>query len=168
MNNGREWTKLFATGDTVDIQFACDAKADPKRREPVIGDKRLLIAPHEGKAIAVLYEHRKPGGKNPIEFTSPWRGAKVDEVRQISGAKIEVKTDPNGYALTADLPLAELGLALSPGQKLRADFGVTFGDAAGTDTNLRSYWSNQNTGLVDDIPGEIMLTPNLWGTVEVK
>ena len=168
VNNGRDWTKLFATGDTVDFQFACDPKADPKRREPVIGDKRLLIAPHEGKGIAVLYEHRKPGGKNPIEFTSPWRGAKVDDVRQIPEAKITVKTEASGYTLTADVPLADLGLTLSLGQKLRADFGVTFGDAAGTDTNLRSYWSNQSTGLVDDIPGEIMLTPSLWGDVGVK
>jgi len=168
INNGRDWTKLFATGDTVDFQFACDAKADSKRREPVLGDKRLLIAPHEGKPFAVLYEHRKPGGKNPIEFTSPWRGAKVDDVRQLAEAKIEVKTDAKGYTVKASLPLAELGLTLTPGTKLRADFGVTFGDAAGTDTNLRSYWSNQSTGLVDDIPGEIMLSPNLWGEISVK
>jgi hypothetical protein len=168
VNHGRDWTKLFATGDTVDFQFACDAGGDPKRREPIIGDKRLLIAPHEGKAIAVLYEHRKPGGKNPIEFTSPWRGAKVDDVRKLDGARIDVRTDANGYTLTAALPLADLGLTLSSGQKLRADFGVTYGDAAGTDTNLRSYWSNQSTGLVDDIPGEIMLTPGLWGELGVK
>jgi hypothetical protein len=168
VNQGRDWTKLFATGDTVDFQFACDPKADPKRREPVIGDKRLLIAPHEDKALAVLYEHRKPGGRNPIEFTSPWRGAKVDDVRQIADAKIKVKTDANGYTVTASLPLADLGLTLSSGQKLRADFGVTFGDAAGTDTNLRSYWSNQSTGLVDDIPGEIMLAPSLWGEVGIE
>jgi len=168
MNNGRDWTKLFATGDTVDFQFACDATADPKRREPIIGDKRLLVGPHEGKAIAVLYEHRKPGGTNPIEFTSPWRAAKVDDVRQITEARITVKTDANSYTLTATLPLADLGLTLRSGQKLCADFGVTYGDAAGTDTNLRSHWSNQSTGLVDDIPGEIMLTPSLWGEVEVK
>ncbi len=168
INNGRDWTKLFATGDTVDFQFACDPKSDPKRREPVIGDKRLLIAPHEGKPLAVLYAHRQPGGKNPVEFTSPWRGAKVDDVQQVPEAKIEVKTDANGYTVKASLLLSELGLPLQPGKKLRADFGVTFGDAAGTDTNLRSYWSNPSTGLVDDIPGEIMLSPNLWGEVELK
>ncbi len=168
VNHGRDWTQLFATGDTVDFQFACDAQGDPKRREPIIGDKRLLIAPHEGKAIAVLYEHRKPGGKNPIEFTSPWRGAKVDDVRRLTDTRITVETDANGYTLTADLPLADLGLTLSSGEKLRADFGVTYGDAAGTDTNLRSHWSNQSTGLVDDIPGEIMLTPSLWGELGVK
>jgi hypothetical protein len=30
---------------------------------------------------------------------------------------------------------------------------------------LRSYWSNQNTGLVNDVPGEIMLSPVSWGTI---
>jgi len=43
--------------------------------------------------------------------------------------------------------------------------GFRNGISLDTDTNLRSYWSNQSTGLVDDIPGEIMLTPNLWGEV---
>jgi hypothetical protein len=168
INNGRDWTKLFATGDSVDFQFACDPKADPKRREAVIGDKRLLIAPHEGKPLAVLYEHRKPGGKNPVEFTSPWRGAKVDDVRQLPEAKIEIKADANGYTVKASLALSDLGLTLPAATKFRADLGVTFGDAAGTDTNLRSYWSNQSTGLVDDIPGEIMLSPNLWGEISAK
>lgn len=167
VNNGRDWAKLFATGDTVDFQFGADADANPKRREPVAGDKRLSIAPFEGKPVAVLYEYRKAGGKNPMEFTSPWRGAKVDDVRQIAGARIEVKTEGGAYMVKASVPLAELGLSLVAGKSYAADFGVTFGDANGTDSNLRSYWSNQSTGLVDDIPGEIMLSPNLWGTLRV-
>jgi len=31
----------------------------------------------------------------------------------------------------------------------------------------RSYWANPATMLVDDIPGEIMLHPNLWGTLRI-
>ncbi len=165
INNGRDWTKLFATGDSVDLQIATDPQAAPKRKSPAEGDKRLLIAPFEGQPIAVLYEHRKPGGMNPIEFTSPWRGEKVDNVQQLPDVKIEVKTSKDGYVLNASVPLRSLGLAPASGQSNRADFGVTYGDAEGTDTNLRSYWSNQSTGLVDDIPGEIMLSPNLWGEV---
>lgn len=165
VNNGRDWTKLFATGDTVDLQIGTNPQADPKRRNPVDGDKRLLIAPFEGKPLAVLYEHRKPGGANPVEFTSPWRGTKMDNVQQLPGARIEVKTEGSAYTVKASVPLQDLGLSLKPGHPCRADFGVTFGDAAGTDTNLRSYWSNQSTGLVDDIPGEIMLSPDLWGTL---
>lgn len=170
VNNGRDWTKLFATGDTVDFQFASDPDADPKRRVPVIGDKRLCIAPFEGKAIAVLYEHRLPGGagENPVEFTSPWRGEKVDNVRRLTGVEIEVKPGNGTYEVEVAVPLSELGgLSLIAGPSFRADFGVTYGDAGGTDTNLRSYWSNPGTGLVDDIPGEIMLSPDLWGEVRV-
>jgi sugar lactone lactonase YvrE len=167
INNGRDWTTLFATGDTVDLQIGVDAGADPKRRGPVVGDKRLMIAPYEGKPIAVLYEHRKPGGQNPIEFTSPWRGEKVDDVRQLPEVQIEVKTSARDYTVDAKIPLAALNLKIT-GQPLRADFGVTFGDAGGTETQLRSYWSNPATMLVDDIPGEIMLHPNLWGEVRFQ
>jgi hypothetical protein len=164
INNGREWFKLFATGDSVDLQIGTDPNADPRRRVPAPGDKRLLIAHFEGKAIAVLYEHRKPKStNNPIEFTSPWRAEKVDNVRRLDSAEIEIKVEGGSYSVTAKIPLADLGFAPAEGKIYRADFGVTFGNAEGTDTNLRSYWSNQSTGLVDDIPGEIMLTPNLWG-----
>jgi hypothetical protein len=169
VNNGRDWTKLFASGDSVDIQIATDREANPSRRGPAPGDKRLLIAPFENETMAVLYEHRKEDGKNnPIEFTSPWRAETVDDVRRIEQANIETTVEGNGYAITASIPLADLGFTPKPGQSYRADFGVTFGNAEGTDTNLRSYWSNQSTGLVDDIPGEIMLSPNLWGELRIR
>jgi sugar lactone lactonase YvrE len=164
VNNGRDWTTLFATGDTVDMQIGVNAKSDAKRRKPVEGDQRLLIGSFEGKPIAVLYQHRKPGGKNPIKFTSPWRGEKVDHVERISDAKIEVKKTNRGYVVDAKIPLKSIGLNPSV-NALRADFGVTFGNAEGTDTQLRSYWANPATMLVDDIPGEIMLHPHLWGNV---
>lgn len=164
LNNGRDWTTLFATGDTVDLQLGTHPDADPERREPVAGDKRLMIAPYEGKPAAVLYEHRRPGGKNPIEFTSPWRGERVDDVRQLPDAEIDVKVSDRGYVVDASVPLTSLGLTVSD-KPLRADFGVTYGDADGTETQLRSYWANPATMLVDDIPGEIMLHPNLWGEV---
>ena len=61
-------------------------------------------------------------------------------------------------------PLTDLGLTLTPGQKLRADLGLIFGP----DTNLRFHWSNQSTGHGDDLPGEIMLTPAPWGEVNLR
>lgn len=169
INNGRDWTKLFATGDTVDFQFGANLHAAPGRRQPGPGDKRLLIAPFESETIAVLYEHRKKDTKdnNPIEFTSPWRAETVDHVQRIEGAIFDNNIEENGYTITAKIPLAEIGFSPRNGQNYQADFGITFGDAGGTDTNLRSYWSNQSTGLVDDIPGEIMLNPHLWGSLRV-
>ena len=79
-----------------------------------------------------------------------------------------MNVEENGYIVTAVIPLQELDFHPEPGQNYKADFGVTFGNREGTETNLRSYWSNQSTGLVDDIPGEIMLSPNLWGEVRFK
>jgi membrane protease YdiL (CAAX protease family) len=39
-----------------------------------------------------------------------------------------------------------------------------FADNGGTMTIARQYWSNKNTGLVNDVPGEADLTPAAWGT----
>jgi hypothetical protein len=158
---------LFSTGDTVDFQVGVNPDADPQRRAPVPGDKRLMIAPYEGRPIAVLYEHRKPGGTNPIEFTSPWRGERVDDVRRLSDTQINVKKSGSGYIVEARISMSELGLSATA-KPLRADFGVTFGDAEGRETQLRSYWANPATMLVDDIPGEIMLHPNLWGELRIR
>ncbi|UUO04656.1 hypothetical protein M4951_14790 [Blastopirellula sp. J2-11] len=166
VNQGRRWNTLFATGDSVDFQFATDPTANPRRNSPVSGDKRLMIAPFESKPTAVLYEHRKPGGKNPIEFTSPWRGEQVDNVEQLAAADVAVKTYRGGYSVEVKVPLNALGWKIEPDAAYRGDFGVTFGDPAGHETQLRSYWANPSTMLVDDIPGEVMLHPVTWGEIE--
>jgi len=168
VNNGKDWTLLFKTGDSVDLQLGTDEKADPNRRQPVPGDLRLLIAPFEGKNVAVLYRHRVPGTKEPVVFTSPWRSEKVDSVALVKEAQIAVAREAEGYRVEAAIPLEALGLKAPAAKTLEIDFGVLYGDPAGTMTMLRSYWSNQATGLVNDVPGEIMLTPNLWGTARFE
>ena len=85
-------------------------------------------------------------------------------MERLTSAIIDVKTTNQGYVVDAKIPLKDLGITPSS-KPLRADFGVTFGNAEGTETQLRSYWANPVTMLVDDIPGEIMLHPNLWGSV---
>ncbi len=70
--------------------------------------------------------------------------------------------------LTAAIPLADLGLPRQGTVTLKGDFGVIYGDDAGSIDLLRSYWSNQATGLVNDVPGEIMINPRLWGTLRFE
>ena len=164
VNNGKDPTLLFKTGDSVDLQLGTDTAANPARTGPVPGDLRLLIAPFQGKNIAVLYRHRVPGTKEPVSFISPWRSEKVDSVAILEQARIAVAREGNRYRVQAAIPLSDLGLKEPGGKTLKADFGVLFGDPDGAMTMLRSYWSNQATGLVNDVPGEIMLAPNLWGT----
>jgi len=86
VNNGRDWTKLFATGDTVDFQFAADPAADPKRRGPVPGDKRLCIAPFEGKPIAVLHGRLELAGCEDLVLRE--KGARLVRGGPSAGASL--------------------------------------------------------------------------------
>ena len=166
-NSGKDWTLLFKTGDSVDLQLATDPSANSSRTQPVPGDIRVLIAPYQGKNVAVLYRHRLPVKDNPVTFTCPWRSENVDSVKLLTDARIAVRNENRHSFVEAAIPLSDLGLKIDDGKplSLKADFGVIYGDDDGTLNMLRSYWSNQNTGLVSDVPGEIMLSPNLWGTV---
>jgi outer membrane protein assembly factor BamB len=169
VNRGKDWQLLFKTGDSVDLQLGADPSANPKRSGPVPGDLRLLIAPFEDGNIAVVYRHRLPGASDGVVFQCPWRSERVDSVRRLESAKIAVRRSGDSYLVKAAIPLHDLGLE-SPaiGKPLRCDFGVIYGDAEGTTNVFRNYWSNQATGLVNDVPGEIMLAPNLWGDATLE
>jgi hypothetical protein len=168
LNYGTDSQLLFKTGDAVDFKFATDPNASPTRATPVAGDRRLLIANFQGKPVAVLYDYVIPGSQNPVTFNSPWRAAKVDQVSLIEDAIIEISKQGDRYSLTASIPLVQLGLdSLSAGQPLRADFGVIYSDQEGRSNTLRSYWANPATGLVNDVPGETMINPSLWGELRI-
>jgi hypothetical protein len=166
-NHGTDITELFKTGDCVDFEFSTDPKAKPDRNAPVLGDKRLLIAPHGDGSIAMLYTFHQPGGTTkPVVFTSPAGTESVDSVTELTSAKIAVQKTDISYTVTVDVPLADLGLPpAATAADLLGDFGVIYGDEAGTVDDLRSYWSNQATGLVNDLPGEVRVNPKLWGTI---
>lgn len=168
VNNGKDWQMLFKTGDSVDLQIGSDPRANPKRSGPVPGDLRLLIAPFQGGNIAVLYRHRLPKASDSVVFQSPWRSEKVDSVKKLDSAKIAVTRSGDSYNVEVTVPLSELGLSSRTGKTLRGDFGIIYGDAGGTTNIFRNYWSNQATGLINDVPGEIMLSPNLWGDITLE
>jgi DNA-binding beta-propeller fold protein YncE len=166
VNGAGDAAQMYAMGDTVDFQLATDPKADPKRDKPVLGDLRLSIGNLNGKSTAVVY---RPVAKEKAPkkfFSGVWRdGVQYDSVLTLSDAKIEVKVDAVGkrYLVEAAIPLAALGLKPAAGLTLSGDFGATFGEAAGKDTVLRSYWNNQATGIVADEVAELQLEPKNWG-----
>jgi hypothetical protein len=168
VNHGTDWTLLFKTGDSVNFEFSTDPAARPDRSTPAPGDRRLLIAPYRGKPLAVLYGYRERGATRPVGFSSPWRTERVDRVVRLDSARIEVRRQPGAYVLTAAIPLTDLGLPRQGAVTLKGDFGVIYGDESGSIDLLRSYWSNQATGLVSDVPGEIMINPRLWGTLRFE
>jgi len=140
----------------------------------VPGDLRLLI-PAQGEPlepVVTLYRHRVPDAPEAgkATFSSPGRSEVVDEVLRLEDAQVAVRPDAaqRRYAVEVAVPWSELGAAPQAGTRLTADFGVLFGDAGGETTIERSYWSNRSVNFTSDVPGEAMLYPNFWGTVEVR
>ena len=168
-NNGTDWEALFKSGDSVDFQFSIDPLALPGRNDPTFGDKRLLIAPFHGRPIAALYTYKIKGATQPVSFSSPWSSVHVDRVEQLNHAQISVSMQSDQYEVVASVPLADLGIPEAKvAIQLKGDFGVIYGDDSGSVDQLRSYWSNQATGLVNDVPGEATVVPRLWGTLNFK
>lgn len=167
VNAGKDVTQLFVTGDSVDLQLGANPDANAKRTDAVPGDLRLLISVLDGKPAAVLYRWKTAGAKHPQTFTSPWRQYTVEDVQVLTDATVTINRRANGYTVEAAVPLKTLGFDPQPGKSYKLDLGVIYSDATGTTRALRMYWANKATGLVNDIPGEIMPTPNLWGTAQL-
>jgi hypothetical protein len=175
VNFGDDYTLLFKSGDCVDLWLGTDPKAPADRGNPVPGDIRLLFSVMEGKpgsgepgrTVAVLYRAVVPGTKTPVEFRSPARVVRIDQVEKLADAEIKVTRDVTGYTLEAAVPLAALGLAPEKAE-LRGDIGVVLSDAAGARANQRSYFYNKASNIVMDIPEEAMFHVGKWGKVVVE
>ena len=167
VNNGEDPALGFKTGDCVDFQFL-DASGDPVR---------LMFTPKKGDANgveAVFYRHKAKGAKR--DFASPWRTYTVGDVTYPTNCAAKVRREANAYTVTAKIPF-ELFDSVSRTERprrdwrakgLRADVGVIYGDADGKINMLRTYWANKETGLVNDVPGEIIPTPKAWGLLRLK
>lgn len=166
MNNAERAEYLYARGDTVDLQLGTDPKADVKRGDGAEGDLRLSIGSLRGKATAVIYR-KVSKDKAPMSFSSGViADYPMDSVRVAPDVRIEVKKEKGRYVVEAAIPLKTLGVNAAAALVLRGDLGVTYSDQAGMDTRLRSYWSNQATGLVDDEVFELKMDPKNWGELK--
>lgn len=173
LNTGREWDRLFKTGGCVDLMLATDDKADPKRRAPVAGDKRLLIARSADGVHVVLYDAVVAGTPADKAWSvhTMVSTCTIDVVRQLPEAKVvwqavkryAVDPEPSGYIVEAAIPLKSLGLDIGSGKRLKCDWGILETDKDGTVVLARSYWSNQATSTLADLPTEAQLQPDLWG-----
>jgi hypothetical protein len=151
-----------------------DPAANRQRTEPAPGDVRILIAPFGQQDIAVLYDYKLKGDARAADaksvlFQSPWRAMRVEKVEILKSATVHAIKGNGEYRVLAAIPWAALGVSPpAPGARMPADFGVIYGDQEGTIDILRSYWSNQVTGLVNDVPGEVTVSPNLWGSISFE
>jgi len=169
INSGKSAPRLFKSGDSVDFQLATNPEADPNRKEPVVGDLRLLISVMNDKPTAVLWRPVVTEGepKNEVEFTT-FQTVKFDDVHTVDTADIKIVRQEHSYTVEAAIPLVELRWQPKSGQQLRGDVGVIFSDLAGTVNVQRVYWANKNTGIIADAPSEAKLHPDLWGQINVE
>lgn len=170
VNGAPGFENLYGGGDTVDIQLGTDAGADKKRNEAVKGDLRLSIGQLKGKNTAVL-SRKVSDEKAPMTFYSGTSkgGYTMEFVKKLDSVKLEARpVGDKAYMVEAAIPLKDLGVTLKPGLALRGDVGVTYGDPAGKDTNLRVYWSNKATGIVADEVEELKMQPAMWGQFNLE
>jgi WD40 repeat protein len=165
-NAGQDYKMLFKTGDDVDLMLG---PGGPNKTGA--GNLRLLFSMLGGQPTAVLYEKTVPGTaeKARVEFSAGWHAIYFDRVTQPDDVKVAVAPYPGGgYFVEAAIPWSRLGVTPSSGLKLRSDFGILSADSGGTVTVSRKYWSNKSTGLVNDVPGEADLEPQLWGELVLQ
>ena len=166
-NEGKDFARLFKTGDAVDLQLGPQA---PTRTEPGAGDVRVVFSLLEGKPAAVLMRPVDPGAPKAAAkvYVSPVGPKAFDRVETLKTARVHIAPTAGGYVLTAALPWADLGIQPAPGLKLRGDAGFISSDAAGKRNVARTYWANEDTGLVSDEPQESWLFPARWGEFIVE
>ena len=169
-NSGEALQNLFKTGGCLDLMMGANPAANPQRKSAGAGDVRLLVTLVQGRTTAMLYRPVSPGRTHdPVEFTSPVRSLRFDqvenvstEVRLASTVEKDEKTGIFTVIFEFSVPLRTLGSQPATGQAIRGDLGILRGN--GFQTMQRVYWCNKATGLVSDLPSEAELTPHLWGT----
>ena len=74
----------------------------------------------------------------------------------------------DGYVVEAAIPLAALGFKPADGPGAARRLRRHARRPGGQRTRLRTYWSNQHTGIVDDAVFELQMEPKNWGELEFR
>jgi len=165
-NEGKDFTRLFKTGDAVDIQLSPTAN---RKRRPAEGDLRLIISQVRKRPVVVLMKPKdKTTPGTAKTYSSPVMSHPFARVEIVTRAKAKAIVRGSSCLIEAAVPLKAIGLTLKPGQALRGDVGFISSDAAGRVNVARTYWSNQQTNLVNDEPSESWLYPEQWAELKVE
>ncbi|MCL2105398.1 MAG: hypothetical protein FWH21_10225, partial [Kiritimatiellaeota bacterium] len=166
MNEGKDFTRLFKTGDCADFQVKATEGA-PGGPGDVGGCVRVLMSQLDGKPVAVLMRPVDPSADKALahDYVSPVAPRHFDRVELAKDIQVTARKEEKRYTVNAVIPLARLGVTPAPGLRLRADVGFIASDASGTVNAARIYWANKDTNLVSDLPQESWLYPAAWGEI---
>ena len=168
LNEGKDFTRLFKTGDAVDLQLGTNTTS--RRSDVTPGDLRLVLARMGSKAVAVLMKPVDPSAPaaSRVRYHSPVGDRCFDRVELLAEASVAVKVGDKGYTVEAAIPIKALGLDLSAKTRLWGDVGFISSDANGIIDVARTYWANKVANIVNDLPTESWLYPATWGEFQLE
>jgi len=158
-NAGGDRTALFKTGDAVSLWIGPSAG----KRQPGVGDVRLLFAPAGGRVAVVAYRPKVKEGAKPVSFRSPSGTVSMDKVEEPADVQAAVTVRDKGYRLAAAVPWSQIGLS-PDADRFGLDLSVDFSDPAGQRNVSCLHWGRNGATLVYDLPTEARFEPETWGT----
>jgi len=159
----------FKGGDAVDLYFGPAGE----RRDPVLGDVRLLIGLHDGQATLIGMKPKAEGVRNPQTYSNPsGHKREFDFVGPVEGSEVKAVKTADGYTVAGRIPQAFLKpLSFAPGTELKFDADVLGSDPTGQKTMTRTFWHASGDSaltMTQDVPTECWLYPSNWGKAVVK
>jgi hypothetical protein len=165
---------LFKSGDAVEIGLATDLGKRPVRgqnqQQMRAGDLRVLLSrTPDGWLVATRYRYVTPEAEKPNAFSVETASSgkdTLDEVVPWNDLPMHVTAEKDGYVLEVALPWKDLGITPRSGLGLLGDVGVIYGNEGGTRNAIRYLWSDKSpeVSINNDIPSEIRIHPNQWGS----
>jgi len=166
-NTGEDFRSSYTTGSAFDFFLGTHPSASADRREPAIGDLRLLTTFVADQPRVVLYQ-AKAGNANPAErwyMYSPAAGElAMDRVVVVEDASVAKMEEGNRATVEAAIPLRSIGLKIQKDMKLKMDWGMLV-STDGRTVQRRVYWANQSATGTGDVVAEGRFMPQAWGQI---
>lgn len=165
---------LFKSGDSVEINLATDTGKRPARgqnqQEMRVGDVRIIVArTADDKLVATRYRYVTADKEKPNAFSVETQSSGKDTLADVvawNDLPMNAKAEKDSYVVEVAVPWAALGVAPKPGLALLGDLGVIYGNEGGNKNAIRYLWSDKSpeVSINNDIPSEIRIHPNQWGS----
>lgn len=175
LNTPTDQRLLFKSGDAVELCLATDlekrAVRGQNQQQMRVGDVRIILArTPEGKLVATRYRYVTADKEKPDAFSVETKSSgkdTLDEVVAWNDLPMNAQVGKDGYVLEAAVPWAALGVTPKGGLALLGDVGVIYGNEGGNKNAIRYLWGDKSpeVSINNDIPSEIRIHPNQWGSL---